>query len=276
MSSYRSTRELYSLIGPLRMRSRLSFLLAFCGACLLISACVKPAVRRGNLPEDYYEQGLTNMQRKLYEEAHAAFEVLKSRYPFSKYAVMAELKLADIDFQTDKHIEAGNAYDLFVQFHPQHEEVPYAMFMQAMSHLKEIPEDYWFMPPAFEKDQAEVTRAIELFRAYLSRYPKHDKVALAQKNLKLCVDRLTAHDLYVARFYKRERKHTGAIPRYENALAEQRPYGLNPAVMLELAQSYLANHQIDKAEKLLLQIVEQHANTKSAQEARVILAKSFK
>src|SRR5690349_560066 len=123
---------------------------------IFASACAAAAVRQGDAPEDYYKEGMEDLKKELWPEAAAAFTTLKQKFPYSKYAALAELRLADVKFGSDKFLEAIDAYKLFVQYHPNHEEVPYALYREALSHYKELPEDWFFMPPSYEKDQIEV------------------------------------------------------------------------------------------------------------------------
>ena len=55
-------------------------------------------------------------------------KIIKNKYPYSKYALDASLRLADVYFLQESYTEAALAYESFRDLHPKHEKVPYAMF----------------------------------------------------------------------------------------------------------------------------------------------------
>ena len=231
-------------------------------------ACAQAAVRKDDQPQDYYEEGLENMKKELWPEAAVSFSNLKAKYPYSKYAALADLRLADIKFASEKYLEAIDAYRLFVQYHPTHEDVGYAIFREALSHYKEIYEDWFFLPPAYEKDQTEVERAARMFKEYLERFPNGSEKKLAQEKLADCNMRLAQHDLYVARFYVRLKKWKGAAARYENVRGYVGGSSLEPVVLLELGETYVKLGEKDKGRGLFAQVIELHPASNEAKTAQ--------
>ena len=67
--------------------------------------------------------------------------------------------------------EAVDAYHLFIQFHPNNDDVPYAMYREAVAHYNQMDTDFFFLPPAHEKDQAEVAKADAMLSEFVERYP---------------------------------------------------------------------------------------------------------
>src|ERR1700760_4067497 len=49
-------------------------------------------------PKQNYEKGMAELKDEDYAEAQKYFQFVKQKYPFSKYAVLAELALADSQF----------------------------------------------------------------------------------------------------------------------------------------------------------------------------------
>jgi outer membrane protein assembly factor BamD len=62
-----------------------------------------------------------------YKDSIKAYTDLKDWYPFSKYAILAELKIADAHFNLEEYDEALVAYDSFERMHPRNEAVPYVI-----------------------------------------------------------------------------------------------------------------------------------------------------
>ncbi len=98
-------------------------------AALLISGC--------GLFEEKYEmeknasqlvaEGSAAFLEKDYKTAKKAYADLKDWYPFSRYATLAELKIADSHFHLEEYGEAIMAYEEFEKMHPKNEAVPYVI-----------------------------------------------------------------------------------------------------------------------------------------------------
>ncbi len=65
---------------------------------------------------DAYEDGN-------YSVAIDNFQQLKDWYPFSKYAILAELKIADSNYHLERYEEAIFAYEEFEKLHPRNEAI---------------------------------------------------------------------------------------------------------------------------------------------------------
>src|SRR5580765_9025829 len=92
-----------------------------------------------------YEKGLKELDNKDWIAASKYFAFIKSRFPYSKYAVLAELRLADAEFGAEQYLEAIDSYRLFIKFHPTYEMVAngYAAFKIGESYYKQLPSDFW-------------------------------------------------------------------------------------------------------------------------------------
>src|SRR5690242_16906429 len=99
-----------------------------------------------------YDKGEKALARKDWIAASKYFSFIKSRFPYSKYAVLSELRLADAEFGAESYLEAIDSYRLFIKFHPTHREVAsgYAQFKIGEAYYKQLPEDFWLFPPSYE------------------------------------------------------------------------------------------------------------------------------
>src|ERR1041385_5669551 len=97
-----------------------------------------------------YEKGLKELDQKNWVSASKYFGFIKSRFPYSKYAVLAELRLADAEFGAEQYLEAIDAYRLFMKFHPTHEMVAngYASYRIGEAYFKQLSNDFWLFPPS--------------------------------------------------------------------------------------------------------------------------------
>ena len=64
-----------------------------------------------------YDEAMLEFTAHNWIEASALFREVKRKYSYSKYAHLAELRLADADFEQDKYAEAIRGYRQFVHDH---------------------------------------------------------------------------------------------------------------------------------------------------------------
>src|SRR5215208_1041620 len=162
-----------------------------------------------------YEKGLKELEGKDWVAASKYFAFIKSRFPYSKYAVLAELRLADAEFGAEQYLEAIDSYRLFIKFHPTHEMVAngYASFRIGESYYKQLPSDFWLIPPSFEKDQSSTEDAGDEIQRFLDKYPDSPYRKQARIILDRVARRLAAHEWYVAQYYWNRDKPMGAVLR---------------------------------------------------------------
>jgi outer membrane protein assembly factor BamD len=207
-----------------------------------------------------------------WNEAVKFFDHVKNKYPYSKYAVLAELRTADAHFAREKWLEAADAYRIFVRFHPRHEKVPYATFRIALAYYKSIDQDVWYFPTAVEKDQSAARDAIKAFDEFIARFPDDQNVAEAKKLRIEARARLADSDLYVAKFYAEREKWQGALWRYERVADEFGDTPKAPYALLQAAQ--IADHKLsdaNEATRLYEQLVREHPSSPEAADAKSAL-----
>ena len=220
-----------------------------------------------------FDQGEQAFAEGRYAEAVKFFEHTKNKYPYSKFAVLAELRTADAHFAREKWIESADAYKIFVRFHPRHEQVAYATYRVALSYSKEIGQDVWWMPTAVEKDQTAAKDAIRAFDEFLARFPDDANAAEAKKLRIEARARLAESDLYAARFYEEREKWKGAMWRYQRVANEFGDTPRAPAALLRAAK--IADEKVvdaKVAEQLYQQLLREHPGAPEADDAKKALA----
>jgi len=184
---------------------------------VLCSACgggPKP-VSYSDKAKESYVLGVEALDDKNYIDAIENFSTVKTKYPYSQYAALAEVKIADAYFKQDKFVEAISAYRTFAQRRPNHAEVPYVMFMIGEGYYEQQPSKFFLFPPSFEKDKGATHDAVRSYRSYLDRFPKHGKNEVAKKKMAECRSELADFELYVARYYLSKERPVSALGRLE-------------------------------------------------------------
>ena len=221
-----------------------------------------------------YEKGLKELENKDWVAASKYFGFIKSRFPYSKYAVLAELRLADAEFGAEQYLEAIDSYRLFIKFHPTHEMVAngYAQFRIGESYYKQLPSDFWMFPPSFEKDQSATEDAANELKSFLDKYPDSPYRAKAKEIVAKVNKRLADHEWYVARYYWDRGKPMATVLRLRRLLERYRGVGYDVDALWLLGRAYVAVSMPDRAKGVWKELVEKHPKSGRAGDAREALA----
>ncbi len=190
-------------------------------------------------------------ENKSYPEAARYFEHVRNKYPYLESAREAELKLADCDFYRDQWASARDRYKNFERLHPTHPQVDYAAYRAAETHYKDIPSDFFLLPPSAEKDQLEVRSALAALNEFKRLYPKSSHVKEADEIVADVKRRLAAHEIYVAEFYARREKWNAVIGRYNTVNKHYAGVGLDEQAAFGLYDAYMALNRPDDAKEAL-------------------------
>lgn len=177
-------------------------------------------------PEALYADASQALADGLYQEALTTFQKIKTNYPYSRFAALADLRCGDIYEQQSKYVEAIDTFQQFLKYHPQHEDALYASLHIADNYYSDIPDDWWIMPPSAEKDQASVKHALRAYNDFLKRFANSPHVHIPLANIeqsakqkrRVCQQKLVQHEIYVARFYFKKNQYQAAINRLEGLL----------------------------------------------------------
>jgi outer membrane protein assembly factor BamD len=256
-----------------RMRARLLALaLLPLLACSSSRVSITGEVRYGATAEEDYQAGTEELDKGNYVEAMKFLEHCRTKYPFSKYAALSELRLADAKFKQERYLEAAEGYDAFVKLHPTHEDADLAEFRAAQAYYKEAPADFLLFPHAFEKDQRQLKTAVDKLKFFLASRPdsKHRKQAEAM--LGEAQGRLAAHEWYVAEFYAKRDHWAGAAGRLETLLKEYPGSRYESRALLQLAKAYLGQDEAFRAQQALQRFVAKYPDDPHRPEAEALLA----
>jgi outer membrane protein assembly factor BamD len=185
-----------------------------------------------------YDEAMAEFQAHNWIEAQALFREVKRKYHYAKYAKLAELRIADADFEQDKFAEAIRGYRQFVHDHrSDQDEVAYARSKIAEAQYRQIS-DSFLLPTADERDQAVILDAFKELKGYVHDYPNSKESQKIKELLADVTARLMRHELYVARFYLNRDNFEAAVLRVQYAMRNFaggptiRPTSKNPQVAI--------------------------------------------
>ena len=243
-------------------------------AALALGACAKsvPAVKYDSQAEQEYVAGVTALDDRDFPDAQKILERVRTKYPYSKYAALAELRLADLKFAQSKFVEAADGYQSFVKFHPNHPEVEYASFRAALSRWSDAPTDFFLFPPVAERDLGQVSQAADALARFLEKYPEGKYSAEARQLLAKARGTLAERDWYAFEFYKKREKWQGAAWRLERIVKEFPGSAREDEALYELAGAYVKLSERFRAQQALQQLVVRHPDSKIRPRAEKLLA----
>ncbi len=256
-----------------RMRARLLALaLLPLLACASSRTSITGEVRYGASAEEDYQYGVKELEKSNWVEAQKFLEHVRTKYPFSKYAALAELRLADAKFKQDKFLEAAEAYQAFSTLHPTHDEADYADFRAALAHFRDAPSDFLLFPAASEKDQRQLKAAVEKLQAFRQARPDSKHRAEADALLNEAQGRLAAHEWYVADYYFKRKYWAGAAGRLETLLKEYPGSKYEPEALLKLARAFVKQEEGFRAQQALQRFLARYPDDARRPEAEALLA----
>ena len=127
-----------------------------------------------------------------YKKAIEKFQNLKDYYPFSKYAILAELKIADAHYQREEYEDAIFAYENFEQLHPRNEAIPYVIY--------QIGRCYYDQIDTPDRDQTPAQKALETFQRLIKQFPRDQYATRAAGHIKTTQKSLAGHAFGVGVF----------------------------------------------------------------------------
>jgi len=220
-----------------------------------------------------YEKGVKELEDKDWLAASKYFAFIKSRFPYSKYAVLAELRLADAQFGAEQYLEAIDSYRLFIKFHPTHEMVAngYCSYRIGEGYYHQLSGDFWMFPPSSEKDQSSTEDAANELKTFLDKYPDSPYRDKSKDILKNVGKRLADHEWYVARYYWDRGKPMGTVIRLRRLLERYRGVGYDEDALWLLGRAYVAVAMPDRARGAWSELVDKFPASTHAGDAKSAL-----
>ena len=202
-------------------------------------------VKYARTAKENYRRALYYLKEKDYDRAEKLFNYIIKKFTTSPYYVaLAELGLADCEFGKGNYLEAAIKYRVFIERHPSHPKVEYALFKRGKAFFKQIPEDWFILPPSVERDLTAVKDALNQLRRFVEAFPKSKYVKEAKEMIEICIQKLTSHELIIARFYMKRKNYRGVLlrckrvyERFPDSISAGKALLLSGKVLLKLAIS---------------------------------------
>jgi outer membrane protein assembly factor BamD len=219
-----------------------------------------------------YDDAMDDFDAKNWESARQKLAEVKRNYGYSRYARLAELRLADADYEQDKFAEATAGYKAFVHDYPNDPEIPYARYKVTMTQYDAVSASI-LLPSLEERDLAYVNDAHTSIRAFLDDYPNSEHAPQLAYMQAVVTGLLARHELYVARFYLSRDKFPAAVARIQYSLRSYPNSGLEPEGLVMLAEVYLKTKEPAKARTVLELVLTRYPTSPFVVPAKHFLAR---
>lgn len=163
---------------------------------LLSAGCSEKDLKDDN-PQESFANAREPYEHHNYEIAIKKLSEFKSRFPYSRYAIEAELLIANSYFESGKFTEAGVAYEQFVKLHPKHEKLDFALYRVGLSYWKDAPSE-------IDREQEYTQIAINKWERLISEFPQSPHSKEAQEFITEGKLRIAKAEDFIARYYCRK------------------------------------------------------------------------
>lgn len=212
-------------------------------------------------PEGAYKLGEKFEKDERYEEAVSQFSTVKNKFPYSKLATEAELKIAEINFKREEFVEAQNAYQVFKEMHPAHAKIDYVTYRLGLSFYSQLP-------GTIDRDLAVAERAILYFDEVIQSYPQSQYVKDAKEHKTKALKMLAEKEFYIGHFYFIRDFYDSALTRFEGLLDKYPSLGYDAKALYGAAVSAFKIKDLGKAKTHYQRLMSQFKNTDEAEKAR--------
>jgi outer membrane protein assembly factor BamD len=199
-------------------------------AILMFSGCSYFFDRKADdkTAQELVNDGMEAFNHQRYRSAIESFNKLKDWYPFSKYAILAELKIADSHFYLEEYEAAVTAYESFESLHPRNEATPYVVFQRGLCYIEQLE--------TVDRDQTSAKKAIEIFNRLKKTYPNSEYTAQADNYIRQSLKSMAGHEFYVAEFYFKSKHYKAALVRFRTVVTNYPDVGLTQKALEFIAR----------------------------------------
>lgn len=234
------------------LRVKLSILLLVSSISIL-SACTS-SDKKADTAEGAFAIAQDFDKEERFEEAIKRYQDVKNKFPYSKYATMSEIAIADAHFKQESFAESQVSYQAFKDLHPKHPQIDYVTYRLAMSFYNQLP-------ATVDRDLTLAQSSILYFDEVLHQFPNSQYVKDSKEKRDATLKMLASKEEYIADFYFKRETYESALPRYEGILKKCPGLGFDAKALSRAAISAAKAGDLDKSKKYLSNLEQQFPNS---------------
>jgi outer membrane protein assembly factor BamD len=192
--------------------------------CLLLVGCSKKSVTQyfnefkppqNRTENELFQVGERSLANGYYDIAINQFEMINTKYPYSKFSEQAQLNLIYAYIKAGQSTAAAATADRFIRYYPRSEHIDYAYYMKAVANFEqERSMMFNYLPVSIsERDMTEIKKSFEQFATFLRLYPKSKYAGDARLRMTYVRNLLAEKEINAAKFYIRAKRYMAASNR---------------------------------------------------------------
>jgi outer membrane protein assembly factor BamD len=232
--------------GPMSHRFRRTLFLGITTLLPVLAGCggkTDDSVKQATIGpvEGIYNNGVDALNARRFSSADDQFAAVEQNYPYSSWAVNAQLMSGYSLYLQNKYTDAIGTLDRFIQLHPAHRDVAYAYYLRALCYYEQIAD--------IQRDQKGTEQAMNALREVVTRFPDTAYARDAKLKIDLCFDHLAGKEMEIGRFYQKQHLYEAAIGRFQRVVDDFQTTNHVPEALARLTETYLALGLKDQARK---------------------------
>ena len=177
-----------------------------------LTACSGSGRLRYDSPQEAYEKGMNDFERKRYDRAIEYFQATFDYGRTHEWADDAQLMLARAYLASKQYILAASEFTRFAELYRADPRAPEAEYERAQAYAAQAPN--------YELDQTATEQAIQYYQLFINRYPQHDKAAEAEQHIRDLRGKIARKAYEAGQLYERRELYEAAAMTYERAFAD--------------------------------------------------------
>ena len=206
-------------------------------------ATKEPKLDEINIPdaEVLYNRGVDALNSRRYNTAATQFDQVEQNYPYSSWAVNAQLMQGYAEYLQSKYTQSIATLDRFIQLHPAHRDISYAYYLRALSHYEQIAD--------VQRDQRATQEAMGALQEVVNRFPESAYGRDAKLKIDLARDHLAGKEMEIGRYYLNQKLYTAAINRFQRVVEDYQTTNHAAEALHRMTEVYLLLGLTDQAKK---------------------------
>lgn len=244
------------------MQTKILKLLFIFTISILFNSCASEE-KNANTPEGLFKIAKEYDDAERFEVAVQKYTEVKNKFPYSSFATLAELAIADTHYKRESYPEAQISYQNFRDLHPKHPKIDYVIYKTGMSYFEQLPD-------TIDRDLTLANDAIYSFNEIIKSYPKSEYSKEAKEKREKAFIMLAEKEIYIADFYYKQKNYESALTRYLSAYTKYPGFGLDPKALLGTVKSANKLNDVKKVKQYTQILVTQFKQSDEAQLVKLI------
>ncbi|MDI6686917.1 MAG: outer membrane protein assembly factor BamD [Desulfobacterales bacterium] len=178
--------------------------------------------------QELARNGMDDFKSRNYKKAIESFEKLKDWYPFSKFAILAELKIADAYYFLKEYEDAIFAYEEFENLHPNNEAIPYVIYQIGLCYFDQVSTP--------DRDQSSAEKAKSTFIRLIKQFPRDKYAHMGKAYIDKCDKSLAEAVFEVGLQYYKSKHYKGALARFKSVISDYPDVGVHYKALQYIVQ----------------------------------------